>query len=278
MQKGFEVMYGKDAPNLVASPKLARQYLMLLKSNTPAGKEATDAYMAGQSGVLGGSPAQVTEALKFGIRFQFTPVQEPIRTLFDTATQEIATGVANGTIQKAGAVDAYNARVRAKVDGMLKDIEPGASNLFNIGAVKDLVLMPGVADTTLAQKVLTPATVAGAKLDDPKQVFSTTMAAVGAGTIKIEEAVEGINALYRKGVETNLAARNLTKFGIVPTENMRSYNTKIQTNPSAIFGGTEIINLTDPNSVKRAILKNLSSQRIANTIFAPGGTDPTLSQ
>lgn len=266
IQTGLKVIYGDKAPELALNPKLAKNYLSLLKSNSPAGKEALEAYMAGQTGVLGGNPAQVIDLLKNGVNVQFTPAQNPIKQVFDTTVSEVTANIAAGKVAKPGnAAEAsaiINDAVKKKVDTMLKNIEPGSSsNLFNIGSVPALITLPGVADTAFTQKVLAPAVTAGAKLDDPKQVFSTAIAAVSKKEITVEQAVEGITALYQKGVETNLAQRNLPKFGIVPNESMRSYNTTIQTNANAIFGGTEIVNLADENAVKRAVMKSLSMQQ-----------------
>lgn len=276
IQAGLKVMYGDKAPDLGSAPKLGRQMLMLLKSGGPAGKEALDAYMAGQSGILGGSPAQVIDSMRSGVAFQFTPTQEPIKKIFDIAVQEVSKGVAAGSITKTNYQEVMNQQVIGQVNKYLKDINPGdGTNPFNIGSTAALVGMPAVASTPLAQKILAPAIATGAKFDDPKQVWATALDGVNKGTISISEAVDGITTLYQKGVDTNLASRELTKFGIVPTDNMHSYNTRLETKPSALFGGTEIVDLTKPQDVKRAVLKTLSSQRITNTVFAPGGTDPT---
>ena len=276
IQQGLKVMYGDKAPDLDASPKLAKQYLTLFKSNSPAGKEAVDAYMAGQTGILGGNPAQVIDSLKSGVAFQFTPVQEPIRKMFDIAVQGVGQDVAVGNVKnKEEATAALNSRVTKQVNDYLKDIEPGSgNNPFNIGAVASLIKMPELAKDPIVQNVFAPMVEAGVKLDDPKQVYAATIEAISSGRIKIGEAVGGLNFLYQKGVDTNLAARNLTKFGIVPTDSMHTYNTQIATDPTALFGGTSIVDLTNKNDVQRAILNTLSKQRIANTSFGPSGTDP----
>lgn len=261
MQAGLKVLYGDKAPDLTASKATAQRYLALLKSNSPAGKEASDAYMAGQTGIIGGNPAQVIDSINSGVAVQFTPVQEPIKKLFDVAVQQVSAGVQSGAVTKGNYQASLNAAVTGQVNQYLKDIEPGSgNNPFNIGAVSSLVQMPGVATTPLAQKVLAPMVTAGAKLDDPKQVYSTALAGVQAGKISVEDAVDGIVSLYQKGVDTNLAARNLTKFGIVPTDNMHTYNTRVETDPRALFGGTEIVDLTNRNSVQRAVLKTMSKQ------------------
>ena len=264
MQRGLTVLYGDKAPDLTASKAISQRYLSLLKSNSPAGKEAVDAYMAGQTGIIGGSPAQVIDSINSGVAVQFTPVQEPIKRIFEVATQQVGSmPLAN----KQEAVKALNVAVTGQMDKFLKDIEPGSgNNPFNIGAVSSLVQMPGVNTTPLAQKVLAPMVTAGAKLDDPKQVYASALAAVSGGKISVEDAVDGIVTLYQKGVDTNLAARNFTKFGIVPSDNMHTYNTQIAINPDALFGGTSVVDLTNRNAVQRAILKTMSNQSINSTI------------
>jgi hypothetical protein len=260
IQAGLKVMYGDKAPDLSASPKLARQYLMLLKSNSPAGKEATDAYMAGQSGVLGGSPAQVIDSIGNGVAFQFTPAQAPIKKLFDLVTQEVSQGVASGAVTKANYQSTINNTVTGKLNTYLKDIEPGSgNNPFNIGAVSSIIQMPGVSNLPLAKNILAPAVISGAKLDDPKQVYSTAISAINSGKLSIADAADGLVTLYQKGVDTNLATRQLTKFGIVPTENMHSYKTQIEVDPTSAFGGTEIVDMTNANAVKRAIMKTMAT-------------------
>jgi hypothetical protein len=270
MQKGFEVLYGKNAPDLSAGGgKLAKQYLTLLKSNTPAGKEAAEAYLAGQSGVIAGTPANMIEILKtpMGGGIDFTPQQVPIKKMFDQAITEITSmpvQTAPKTKQEAEAL--LNAAVGNKVNEMLKKIEPGSSNLFNIGAIPAIIQMPGVKESALVQKVLAPAVTSGVTLDNPKQVYAATMVAVKNGTIKLEDAVDGYTTLYQKGVETNLATRNLPKFGIVPTENMRTYRTEIDVAPPSagnMFGSSAVIDNTNKNDVKRAMSKSLAMEAVS---------------
>ena len=263
IQAGLKVMYGDKAPDLGASPKLGRQMLMLLKSGGAAGKEATDAYMAGQSGILGGSPAQVIDLLKSGVALQFTPQQEPIKKIFDVAVQKTSEGVAAGSVTKANYQEVLNGEVKKLTDGYLRNIEPGSgNNPFNIGSVSAILTMPAVASTALAQKVLAPAINTGVKFDDPKQVYAAAIEGIGSGKVSVAEAVDGITALYQKGVDTNLASRNLAKFGIVPNENMHSYNTQVVTDPGALFGGTAIVDLTNKNAVTRSVLKTLAMSKM----------------
>lgn len=270
MQKGLVSMYGATAPDLQNNPKAAKQYLGLLKSNTPAGKEAVEAFMLGGSGTFG-SPAGVVDLLKSGVNIKFNPSQEAIRSTMETATTELAGKIASGKVAKPSNAQesqaALNAEIRAKLDIMAKNIDPGSSsNVFNIGSTAALISLPGVRDTALVKTVLGPAVTAGAKLSDPTQLVSATVAAVNQGKIKLNDAIEGITTLYQKGVETNLQERDFTKFGISPP---RTYNTSIQTNKTALFGGTEIVNLTDTNSVRRAVLKMMSTSRLSGAVISP---------
>lgn len=188
-------------------------------------------------------------------------MQEPIKKLFDVAIQKVSAGVASGQVTKSNYQSVLNGEVTNQVNTYLKDIEPGSgNNPFNIGAVSSLVTMPGVNTTPLAQKILAPAVASGAKFDDPKQVYAAALSGVQGGKISVEDAVDGIVSLYQKGVDTNLAARNLTKFGIVPTDNMHTYNTRVETDPGALFGGTEIVDLTNRNAVTRAVLTTMRKQ------------------
>lgn len=263
IQKGLESMYGDRAPNLNANPKLAKTYLALMKSNTPAGKEAVDAYMAGgASGVLAGNAGQVIDMMKSGVNLQFTPAQQPIKQLLNSAHSEFVGAINAGTIAKPTNAGEFNRAVSGvvekKIGEMLKNVKPGdGDNFFNIGSVDQILKMPGVADTALTQKVLGPATAAGVKFDDPKQVYATVTAALANKQITVNEAVEGITALYQKGVKTNLETRQLVKFGIPLPTNM-PYNTQVQTDPKALLGGTELINLTDKAQVTRALMKTLA--------------------
>lgn len=261
IQEGLKVMYGDKAPDLVANPKLARQYLTLLKSNSPAGKEAVDAYLAGQSGVLGGNPAQVIDSLQSNIKFQFTPAQKPIKDIFEQATQMVQAENANmpGSVTKENYKDKLNTAVMSLVKKQQELVEPGANNVFNIGSLSTVASMPGVNNLPVVTKVLAPAITAGATFDDPKQVYATIMTAVQNKQVTLAEAADGITALYQKGVTTNMQTRQLTKFGI-PVGDTVPYNVRIETKPGNLFGSSETVDLTNKAAVTRAMMKTMTMQ------------------
>lgn len=258
-------MYGSKAPDLVNNKAMGKQMLMLLRSNTPAGKEAQEAYLAGQSGTLGGKPSQVMSLLAGNVGLEFTPSQAPIKEIFDKAASKVAESVRTGAVPKGTETAAFDQAVKDMFNAQLKDIEPG-KNMFNIGAAIDIVGKIGVMETPFAQKVLMPAlapnddVTKGAKLDRGSDVFALAIASIKNKVVSIDEAAEGIAAFYQKGVAMNLAVRNLPKFGVVPDELMRSYNTSIELNPYAIIGGTKVTNLANPLDVKRAIGTALANQ------------------
>lgn len=269
IQDGLIQMYGTKAPNILASPKLAKQYLALMRTKGPAGLEAQTAYMAGQTGIIGGNAAQVIDMVNKGVGIQFKPEQEPLKQVFNDAVNE-ARAQAAMIKNDADRQDFINKSVDKKIRDMLREVKPGdGNNLFQIGATSDLAALPGVRDSALVKNVLGPEMQAGAKLDDPGQVFESTLKAVQTGKIKLQQAVDDLATMYAKGVETNLATRNLTKFGVVidpssgdgsgKADLFRSYNVRIKTNVLSPFGG-EIVNVANRDELLRAANKALASR------------------
>ena len=264
MQKGLQVLYGETAPNIMADKKAGKVWVTLLKSNTPAGKEAVAAYMAGQSGVVAGTPSGAIDLIKDKVPVTLTPAQQSVKLhlqqTLETAggSQEYAIAVQSKDKSQAQAI--IDKVSKTRIDGMLKEIKPGDSgNIFNIGSLQTLLNAPAVRGDPITTKVLAPAVAAGFNLSDPSQVFATVVDGVKTGKININDAAMGLATVYQVGVKTNLAAKNLSKFGIVPgNELLNSYNARVQTDASAILGGSEIVNMTDPMSVMRAINKNLA--------------------
>lgn len=270
IQKGLQSIYGSQAPDLNNNPKAAKQYLSLFKSNSPAGKEAVEAFMLGGAGTFG-NPATVVDLLKSGVNVKFTPSQEAIKNLFESADRELDAKFKIDPLKTPKDArerqQMLNAEIKNKLDQMARNIDPGSStNVFNVGSTAALITMPGVKDTALVQKVLGPAIAAGARLSDPTQLVSAAVAAVNRGQIKLEDAIGGITALYQKGVETNNQERDFVKLGIAPP---RTYNTTLKTNQNAIFGGSDIVNLTEANSVKRAVLRMMATSRLSGSVSSP---------
>lgn len=258
MQKGLNVIYGAKAPNISASPQIAKDWIMRLKSGGEVGKLANSAYMKGLSGILGGSAAQVIDEIYSGVAVDVKPGQEPILKLFENSRRELA-AVSPDIKDDAQRQALVNATVNKNLEKMAKNIKPGdTDNVFNVGDVRNYLTSAAVASTPLAQKILAESKV---DMNDPSKVYAEALRGVKEGKIKIEEAADGLATLYKQAVDTNLKIRDMARYGVAldsKAENVRNFKTDIQTRPGALIGGHEIVNMADDNSVKRALLTSIA--------------------
>ena len=258
MQKGLNVIYGAKAPNISASPQIAKDWIMRLKSGGEVGKLANSAYMKGLSGILGGSAAQVIDEIYSGVAVDVKPGQEPILKLFENSRRELA-AISPDIKDDAQRQALVNATVNKNLEKMAKNIKPGdTDNVFNVGDVRNYLTSAAVASTPLAQKVLVDSKV---DMNDPSKVYAEALRGVKEGKIKIEEAADGLATLYKQAVDTNLKIRDMARYGVAldsKAENVRNFKTDIQTRPGALIGGHEIVNMADDNSVKRALLTSIA--------------------
>lgn len=254
IQTGLKVMYGSQAPDLTNNPRLARDYIRLLKGGGEPGREAQLAWMRGQSGIAAPSPSSIVADAQKNMNIQFSPASMPIKEIIDSVQQSIKSLPVD---QQPKKMDEYynliDAGVAKKLADYTKTVTTDTKNPLTVPAISDLVKLPGVANTPFAQKVITPAVSSGVDLNNPDKLFSAGMAAVEAGTISQEQLVDGIHSLYVKGVATNLASREFTKYGIIPTPDMQKYVAPITTAPNAMWGATERIDLTNKEMLKRAV-------------------------
>jgi len=249
----------------------ANGILQLLKSNSPAGKQFQEDYMigdqslaidpSGNTRVLATSPARAVEILQT-MPVKLSPAQEPVKKLLDQALQDVAATLQTnpkleGGKNKAAVAEAINARAKELLAAQAKNVKfDDPSNVFAIPNVKTLVAnSPVVANLPVVQKVLAPALAAGASLEDPNQVFALTAQALRDKKISYPEALE-INTIYHVGQSANIAARQLPSLGFAP---IYSYNVKVDTNPNATFGASEVIDMTRGDQLGRAFNKYLSN-------------------
>jgi hypothetical protein len=254
--KGYQVLYGDKAPEML-SPGEVKVMVGLMKSGTPAGQEATRAYMAGVSGVVAGDPAQVIDMIGRGLPIQFTPAQAQVKGVFEKAVAEVRN---RGMLPKDDAErrQVMNLEVNKILSKMSKEVKAGdGDNIFQIPDVKQVMALPGVVDTPFVQKILATSKV---DLNNPKMVYGEALRGVKEGKLTIDQAVEGVLSVYQKGVEVNIASKNLTRLGIAPSGKdtvLTDYNTPIEVAPGALFGGSKTISLTRREDVTRAMLKTL---------------------
>jgi hypothetical protein len=151
-----------------------------------------------------------------------------------------------------------NLEVNKILSKMSKEVKAGdGDNIFQIPDVKQVMALPGVVDTPFVQKILATSKV---DLNNPKMVYGEALRGVKEGKLTIDQAVEGVLSVYQKGVEVNIASKNLTRLGIAPSGKdlkLNDYNTPIEVVPGALFGGSKVVNLTSREDVTRAILKTM---------------------
>jgi hypothetical protein len=167
---------------------------------------------------------------------------------------------------KANILNNYTAGVFVKKSN---EIIPGdESNPFNIGSINALAeISPTVANLPLYQKVFAAQAKAGVQLTDPDKIFNDTVKAMVNKTITYKEAL-GITTMFHVGVNTNIAARNMTGIaGIAPT---LSYRSKVSVGNA--YGNTQIMDYTKADEVGRALMR--AAQRISNN----GWGDNTMPQ
>ena len=254
--KGYQVFYGDKAADMI-TPGDVKQMVALMKSGTPAGQEATRAFMAGESNKVAGSPAQVIDMIGRGLPIQFTPAQTPVKGVFEKAVAEVRN---RGMLPKDDAErqQIMNLEVNKILSKMSKEVKAGdGDNVFQIPDVKRVMTLPGVVDTPFVQKILSASQV---DVNNPKMVYNEALRGVKEGKLTVDQAVEGVLSVYQKGVEVNIASKNLPRLGIAPSTKelkLNDYNTPIEVAPGAMFGGTKTLSLTRREEVTRAVLKTL---------------------
>ena len=254
--KGYQIFYGDKAADMI-TPGDVKQMVALMKSGTPAGQEATRAFMAGESNKVAGSPAQVIDMIGRGLPIQFTPAQTPVKGVFEKAVAEVRN---RGMLPKDDAErqQIMNLEVNKILSKMSKEVKAGdGDNVFQIPDVKRVMTLPGVVDTPFVQKILSTSQV---DVNNPKMVYNEALRGVKEGKLTVDQAVEGVLSVYQKGVEVNIASKNLPRLGIAPSTKelkLNDYNTPIEVAPGALFGGSKTVNLTSREDVTRAVLKTL---------------------
>lgn len=253
---------------------LASRQLLALKSSTgslPA--MYADDYLAGERTattgvrVVAAGPAQLLQRAETqGV--QFTPAQAPIVSLLtqakDAAHKSFEPGMANAGAKKTpqALAEALDQTVRTDLATYSKKIVAGdSSNPYNLGDIGEVIKSP-LASGTLqklptVQKVLGPLMAAGKTFSDPREVVAAVTNAAAKGEIKLEQAAKDLSEIYRRGVLVNNATKNFEGFGLTPQS---SYNAPI--GASSTFhpfgGGSQVIDLTKEESIKRAMNKELA--------------------
>lgn len=255
-----------------------KMLLAQLKSKTPLSAQLQKFYEAGEayrlSGIkmYGASPAQAAETMQT-LPVQIPPVQEPVKNVIASATGEVSNALTNPPVPGTKNVNpafigldkkdrntlnrAVNVRAQQILDSYASVVRVGdSSNPYQIASVNQLAEnSPVVKSLPVYQKVLKPLADTGIQLIDSKQIVSYVGDAVAKGTITHKEALE-LTTIYQVGVKTNMAMRNFVGFGLTPKF---SYNAEVETAPGR-FTSTEVVDMTKPDAVSRALIKLQSTK------------------
>lgn len=266
---GGSLRMGDSYDAILPGSVRAGTVLSLLKSNSPAGKQFQEDYLIGDQSeatgtkVLATSPARAIEILAT-MPVKLAPAQEAVKGVLNQALAATKADPNFDPKNKSAVEASLNARTAAILKSQSDKINYGDSdNVFNIPSIRTLLSnSPTLQQLPVVQKVIAPAIASGLDLNDPNQVFSTVATALQQKTITYPQALE-LTTLYQVGVKTNLEARQFTSLGMVPSY---SYKTQISTDPASVFGGKDVVDLTKPDLVGRALNKFLARQATGSTI------------
>jgi hypothetical protein len=221
--------------------------------------------------MFGASPSAAASTLASIPAAQLNPTQLPVKQLLSASASIVGTAMnpnalpgKNPNPALMGLNPKDPASVAAAMDAVSKqtlatyaaEVKPGdATNPYQIPSINSLgANSPTVAALPVYQKVFAPLIKQGVQLTDPKQIMNYVGDAVAKGVITHAEAVE-LSTVYHVGVKTNLAMRNLPGFGLTPS---LSYNASVEVAPGS-FNENQIVDLTKPDAISRALIKRQSS-------------------
>lgn len=152
--------------------------------------------------------------------------------------------------------------VNNQVVQMAGNIKTGdASNIFQAPPLTALASMASVKSNPLYTSVLEPQVKAGMTETDPNKLLMLTSAAVEAGQISVQDAANGMSALFRSAIALNTETKDYMRVGITP---QTSYNTTLQA--TGTFGGSSRIDMTNAAQVTTALMKQLAITRQTQSI------------
>lgn len=219
------------------------------------------------------SPAEALDVLTRGIRINLPGSMEPLKkVLADAATLAKAGKKADGTPlaqpldpkDTGGFIRLMNQNANDLLVLAGRNIKTGTDNPFEIPSLKSLVNSSStVANLPIVKKVFGLQIQAGIDFSDPAKMFAATVTALKNNEISYNEAIE-LSTIFQVGVKANLESRQLTTLGFQPPGDgsWYSYRTKVQTNPGALFGTGDVVDLTKPDMVGRALMKTMINLKI----------------
>jgi len=227
--------------------------------------------------VLGNTPAEAAQNLLIAAPegVELTP---PIRALaiVQAAQNEKYKDPASGGIprEKEIQIADFNKTAREVFTRFSTNIKTGdTSNLYHAPPMPVIEEMDAIKTSKFYQQVLAPLAM---KEFSPKGILQATSAAIGVGTVSIENASIGLHDLFKAIAAYNNEHWNFKRVGL---PEQTSYKTSVVSvgdfSPGlsipTIFSSYEepVIDMLDPIQVKRAVLESIS--RVRQPVFN-GGT------
>ena len=186
-----------------------------------------------------------------GVRFNEGDPRKPVQDLLTRSTAEFRQSVAGQTATKGEEIlNGTNTVVAQRTTEQQRLIKPDdLTNIYSALPFASIVKNKAVQATSLYSTLLSPQEEAGVVDIPPHQIFSQTAQAVAAGTLKLEEAADGIVTYAKAAVSLNNEGRQYAAFGL---PNQRAYPTSVAISAA---GQTATVDLTDSTQVTAALLR-----------------------
>lgn len=233
-------------------------------------------YAAGQridSGIAGSisaNPVDLVRRQASGSPLNLTPQQKPLLDITQDAINIVHAAQNPESIEakKYKSLvgldpkkdpESFKAAVNGVTQNLIKDQAAKVNyedrnNIFNIPNLKTLAEhSEAIQALPVYQKVLKPVLDTGIDLSDPRKVFNLVGDAVANGTITHKQALEA-TTIYHVGTLVNAAQRNT--MGVAGVAMPMQYNIEIDLAQGQLLSKKQIVNLADPNSFNRALIKS----------------------
>lgn len=277
VQTGHLARTGQAIPDAVKPMVRA----MLKSPKGPTGEFAQDYAIGGNvQGTPGSIAHSPSDLLRMSEQYGYNwrPGQEGLRQIIQEGKEHIGQILREGKIEEIGPDGKkilvpitskdqeklkaeFDQYVNARVAQDFSDASVTSASRPNLGRIPDLGAIvkakPGIMAQQVNVDVLKPLLESGVN-PDPNQLLDTYNAAVAAGKVSLEDAVESYTQIYQSGVLLSQASQGLSLVGIIPPNAGRSFNYSMP--------GGKVLDRTDPVAVKRAMLergwKNVHEQNL----------------
>lgn len=218
----------------------------LIMTGRPIGKEFQTDFENGDKAtpILASTPYEA-HAIAVNAGINWTPDQYPVRDIFKEAERSVQATLNSGYYMAAGAegkepvrmpIDKrdkelpkalFDQEVARLVEADRRDATRASADRQNLYAIPSvgaiIAAAPAVANDPVIKSVIVPQLKAGVSLTVPDTIKQLN-AAVGNGQVKFDDAMSSMAYLIHQGQSLNMATKDLTRFGVVPSDAGRSYN------------------------------------------------------